>query len=55
VQADRFTLTRPAGPSVGFFETRTYTVPGDKVPIDLRATTAGTDLSSSVLAFGRAN
>ena len=54
-QADRFNLSQPADIGVGFFETRTYTVPGDKMLIDLAASAAGTNDSVRVIVFGRAN
>ena len=51
---DAFSATSE-GVGVGQFASRTYTVPGDKMQIYLRAGAGGTSNSVSVLVIGRAN
>ena len=53
-QIDQFSVTNPAV-GVGFFATRTYSVPGESMSIALRASKSGTTTSVRVLLVGRAN
>jgi hypothetical protein len=53
-QIDQFPIDKE-GAGVGRWATRTYTVPGSKIVVSLRSTTAGTNNSVLVAIIGRAN
>lgn len=53
-QIDQFTVNL-ASAGVGHFNSKTYTVPGSKLSVSLRATTPGTSNSVRVAVLGRTN